>query len=166
MLNNNTQNDMKTNQTKLIAITVLAIVTVCLTFFAPLTKQVTEGFFDTYVKTVSLFGGINSSIYVVLTVLAGIGFVIFPIVGLVSGTGKGFTGAKLAGIFFLIMQVVCTVLSLQYYDDSSLFGALKSEVSQMTVHPMAIIAIVFSLVTWIMCLTLKKSSVVESVEEQ
>ena len=152
--------NMKQNKTKLIAITVLAIVTVCLTFFAPISKQVSEGFFNTYVKTVSLFGGLNSSLCVLLTVLAGIGFVIFPIVGLASGTGKGYTGSKLFGIFFLIMQVVDVVLSLQYYDDRSFFGALRSEVSQMTVHPVAIVAIVLSLVNWIMCLTLKKQKAV------
>lgn len=155
-----TNNNMKQYQAKIIA--VMAIIAVCLTFFAPLAKQVTEGIFGTYVKTVSLFGGIESFIIVLLAVIAGIGFVIFNVVCLFSRKGKGYKGVIIFGVFFLGMQVVCIVLALQYYDYSSFFGALRSEVSRMTAHPVAIIAVVLTLSSWIMCLKLRKNKDVKS----
>ena len=131
-------------QKNLVAIATLAVAAVCLTFFAPISKQVTEGFLSDYVETISLFGGIHP-VCVVFTVIAGLGFVAFPIAGLVYKFQAWRRSTFLSGIFFLFMQVVSLVVSLVYYDDSSLLGALISEFSERSVHPMAIVAMALTL---------------------
>ena len=139
-------------QNHLIAIVILSIISTVLTFFAPLAKETTEGLFNTYSDTVSLFSGVDSGLCVALTVITGICFVLFTCIGLFGSTdGKGVVGARISGIALLAMQLVCIVQSMNYYDDSSLFGALRSEMSAMSVHPLAIVTMIVTLITVILC---------------
>lgn len=143
-------------QNNLIAIVILSIISTVLTFFAPLAKETTEGLFNTYSDTVSLFSGVDSRLCVALTVIAGICLVLFTCIGLFgSAEGKGVVGARISGIALLAMQIICLVQSMNYYDDSSLFGALRSEMSAMSVHPLAIVTMIVTLVTVIMCFKAK-----------
>ena len=140
----------------IITIVILSIISTVLTFFAPLAKETTEGLFSTYSDTVSLFSGVDSGLCVALAVIAGICFVLFTCIGLFGSTeGKGVVGAGVSGMVLLAMQIVCVVQSMNYYDDSSLFGALRSEMSAMSVHPLAIVTMIVTLVTVIMCFKAK-----------
>lgn len=154
-----------------IAIVILSIISTVLTFFAPLAKETTEGLFNSYSDTVSLFSGVDSGLCVALTVIAGICFVLFACIGLFGSVeGKGAAGAKISGISLLVMQIVCIVQSMNYYDDSSLFGALRSEMSSMSVHPLAIVTMIVTLIAVIMCYKAKPAkenqSDTSNVDEQ
>lgn len=158
-------------QNNIIAIVILSIISTVLTFFAPLAKETTEGLFSTYSDTVSLFSGVDSGLCVALTVITGICFVLFTCIGLFGNTdGKGVVGARISGIALLAMQLVCLIQSMNYYDDSSLFGALRSEMSAMNVHPLAIVTMIVTLVTVIMCFKTKPAKIEQgdslSVDEQ
>lgn len=59
------------------------------------------------------------------------------------------------------MQIICLVQSMNYYDDTSLIGALRSEVSAMSVHPLAIVMVIVTLVTVILCYKAKHLSYVD-----
>ena len=158
-------------QNNLIAIVILSIISTVLTFFAPLAKETTEGLFNTYSDTVSLFSGVDSGLCVALTVIACICFVLFTCIGLFGNTeGKGVVGARISGIALLAMQIICLVQSMNYYDDSSLFGALRSEMSSMSVHPLAIVTMIVTLIAVILCYKAKPAkenqSNTSNVDEQ
>lgn len=139
-------------QNNLIALVILSIISCVLTFFAPLAKETTEGLFSTYSRTISLFGGVNSSFCVALTVIAGMCLILFTCIRLFGSTeGKGIVGARISGIALLVLQIICIIQSMNYYDDSSLLGALRSEVSQMSIHPIAFITMIVTLIAIIMC---------------
>lgn len=155
----------------IIAIVILSIISSVLTFFAPLAKETTEGLFGTYSDTVSLFSGIGSGLSVALTVIVGICFMLFTCIGLFGNArGKGIVGARISGIALLVMQIICIVQSLSYYDNSSLLGAIRSEVSVMSVHPLAIVTMIVTLIAVIMCFKAKNSDRVQNnvanVDEQ
>lgn len=158
-------------QNNLIALVILSIISTVLTFFAPLAKETTEGLFNTYSDTVSLFSGVDSGVCVVLTVITGICFVLFTSIILSrNAEGKGVTGARISGIALLAMQIIDLVQSMNYYDDSSLLGALRSEVSYMSVHPLAIVTMVVTLAGIILCFNEKTVKIEQryssSVDEQ
>lgn len=146
------------NQNNLIAVTILSILSTVFTFFAPLAKQSTNGLLGDYSNTVSLFTGVRSDACVVLTVVVGLCLVVFACISLFSRVeGRGLLGVKIFGIALLIMQILCTAQSMNYYDDQSLLGAIRSEVSNMSVHPLAILTMIITLVAVVMCFTVKKS---------
>lgn len=152
-------------------IVILSIISTVLTFFAPLAKETTEGLFSTYSDTVSLFSGVDSGLCVALTVIAGICFVLFTCIGLFGNIeGKGVVGARISGIALLVMQIICLIQSMSYYDDSSLLGALRSEISAMSVHPLAIVTMIVTLIAVILCFKAKPAKIEQgdsfSVEEQ
>lgn len=146
------------NQNNLIAVTILSILSTVFTFFAPLAKQSTNGLLGDYSNTVSLFTGVRSDACVVLTVVVGLCLVVFACISLFSRLeGRGLLGVKIFGIALLFMQILCTAQSMNYYDDQSLLGAIRSEVSNMSVHPLAILTMIITLVAVVMCFTVKKS---------
>ena len=137
---------------KLTIIVILAITSVLLTFFSPLAIETTEGFLNTYSKQITLFSGIGAPGCVVVTVLSGLLFVLFSCATLSSGkSGKVNNGAKITGVLFVIMQISSILQAMQYYDDSSILGALRSEVSYNTIHPVAVVAVLLALVATILC---------------
>lgn len=139
---------------------IMSIISTVLTFFAPLAKETTEGLISTYSDTVSLFSGVDSELCVALTVIAGICFVLFTCIGLFGGIeGKGIVGARISGISLLALQFICLVQSMNYYDDSSLLGALRSEMSAMSVHPLAIVTMIVTMVTVILCFKAKPAKI-------
>ena len=149
-------------ENNLITIVILTIISTFLTFFAPLAKVTTKGLFNTYSDTVSLFSGVDSGLCVALTVIAGICFILFTCICLLGKIeGKGIVGARISGVLLLVMQIICLVQSMNYYDDTSLIGALRSEVSAMSVHPLAIVMVIVTLVTVILCYKAKHLSYVD-----
>ena len=149
-------------QNNLIVIVILSIISVVFTFFAPLAKETTEGLFNTYTDTVSLFSGVESGLCVAFTVITGICFVLFTCIGLFEGAdGKGIVGARIAGIALLAMQIICLVQSMDYYDNTSLFGALHSEMTVISVHPLAIVTMIVTLSAIVLCFNAKPAKIGE-----
>lgn len=142
---------------KLTVIVILAIISVALTFFSPLAIETTEGIFNTYSKQITLFGGLGAPGCVIVTVLSGLSFILFSCATLAAGKyGEACKGAKISGVLFLIMQISSILQALQYYDDSSVLGALRSEVSYNTVHPIAVVSVLLSIVATVFCFKVKK----------
>lgn len=137
---------------------IMSIISAVFTFFAPLAKETTEGLFNTYSDTVSLFSGVDSGLCVAVTVIAGICFILFTCLSLFGNTeGKGIVGARISGISLLALQLICLAQSMNYYDDSSLFGALRSEMSAMSVHPLAIVTMIVTMVAVVLCFKAKSA---------
>lgn len=157
-ISNNTTNQnqspkgqIRSNNTSVI-ILILSIVSSVLTFFAPFVTRTTEGLFRATSTSCSLFDSVNSGFCIALMVIAGIGLIIFSCIGAFSNpAGKGRKGIGYWGMALLIMQIVCTNQAMNYYDNSSLFSEVRSALSSLSIHPLAVVTMLLTIANVILC---------------
>lgn len=159
MSNNKNNTTMKKPN---IIVTIMSIVSVCLTFLAPIVEMKAK--YGTYSNTISLFSGVMPGLCVAMTVLVGIGLVLTSVHSMTTVENpKAMMGTGVLGIIMFIMQGACAFVCMRGYDDNSFFGFLAKSVMQTSLHPLFIMTMALTLATIVASFYVKSSNNSEEV---
>ena len=135
-----------------IAVLICALVTVVLTFVAPIVVQVVETPIKTFTKDISLLGGFNCPWVTVLLVVFGSGLIVSAAACLFTDASRKLVSlVRVFSILFFLTQILAIVMAIDgFYEDTSILGNIKSSMGVMLPTLESAIAILISLVTVIL----------------
>ena len=140
-------------KSKSVSVLICSLVAVILTFAAPLLVRS----IGPSLKYIYLFDGFKYPWVTVLLVVFGAGLILSDLVYLFSDSGKVVSLIRACSFFFLVNQILAIALSMDvFYSDLSLWGSIKSSIEDVVFSPHAVVACVFSLITFILSLTCPK----------
>lgn len=143
-----------TKQTQSIAILVCALITVALTFIAPIAVQSISNPLSSsdFTKSICLFDGFPYTWLKVCLIVFGAGLIVSAVVSLfLEKSDKMVALVRIVSILYLVFQFLAVILAVSgFYQDTSIWGTIKSKIGSMMPSVYSIIASVFSVVTVIL----------------